>query len=135
MIIFILWISYACNEKFFTGDVNCNECYTEKPDSIEIVLHVTINNSIYPEVPVLLFKNDITKGQFIDTFFCRNSSNPVLVKADNNYSAKAIYESSERTVYVVDGIKQKLKLASGACTDNESCWVIENADLYLELAY
>jgi hypothetical protein len=135
IIIFVLWITYACDEKLFTGDVNCDECYSKKPDSIDIVLHVTINNSTNSIVPVLIYKDDITSGQFIDTIFCSNSSNPVFVEADNNYSAKAIYQSSERIVYVVDGIKQKLKSVTGACTDKESCWIVENTDLYLELVY
>jgi hypothetical protein len=127
----------TCQDKVFTGDVNCDDCDIDKPDLIYITLNVTINDE-FPEVPVLLYKGrSIENGELVDTFYCYAEDgiiyNQASVEADEEYSAKAIYETEERTVYVVDGIKQKLKRVTDAC--EEECWVSENDELQLELAY
>lgn len=127
----------SCKDKIFTGDVNCDECYTDKPDSLYITLNVTLNDQ-YPEVPVILFiGRNIDSGVLIDTFYCFIEKNvrydQAYVHVDEDYSAKAIYETEERTVYVVDGIRQKLKRVTDAC--EVECWVSENDELFLELTY
>ncbi|MGD2035497.1 MAG: hypothetical protein PVF73_10605 [Bacteroidales bacterium] len=122
----------VCEEKVFTLDVDCNECYTEKPDSVDLIFHWTKNED-YPEIPVVLYKGTVENGEFIDTFFCFEDPAYVWVKSNEEYSAKAIYESSERTVIVVDGTKQKLKHVSDACDD--PCWIITNEELRLQLHF
>jgi hypothetical protein len=118
----------SCQEKVFTGDVNCEECFVEKPDSVDLMLHLTINNDT---IPVLLFEGTIDKGQLIDTFFCNSNISYIWVKAEREYAAKAIYKMAKKTIYVVDGKKQKLKRVSSTC--DETCWLIEDIDMYLEL--
>jgi hypothetical protein len=132
----IIWF-ISCKEKIFTGNVNCDECFVDKPDSVYLTIHFTQNEQ-FPEVPVLLFKGNIDSGKLIDTFYCYVDSlgieyNQVYVEAEEEYSAKAIYETNERTVYVVDGTKQKLKYVSETC--EETCWVSEDDQLFLELVY
>lgn len=124
----------ACEEKLFTGNVDCNECYYPKPDSVDLVIYWSHSDE-FPEIPVLLYIDNIDDGEFIDTFFVFNSSPAYIwVKADRRYAAKAIYSNNERTVYAIDGTNQKLKRVSGVCEEDE-CWVIENEELFLELAY
>jgi hypothetical protein len=128
----------ACKDKIFTGNVNCDECYTDGYDSIDIVLNVSINDQ-FLEVPVLLYKGkSIENGEFIDTFYCfideeKVVYNTVFVKSDESYSAKAIYKNNDRTVFVVDGINQKMKRVSDVC--EQECWVSVNDELSLELVY
>jgi hypothetical protein len=136
-IAFIIIGLLSCKEKIFTGDVNCDDCYIDKPDSVEITLNVTLNDK-FEEVPVLIYKgNSIENGEFIDTFFCYLENgiryDLAYVKADEIYSAKAVYIDSERTVYVVDRIKNKFKLVTDKC--EEECWVNENNELKLKLVY
>jgi hypothetical protein len=120
----------GCNEKIFTGDVNCNDCYTEKPDSVDLIVHISIDNDT---IPVVLYKGTIDEGELIDTFDCWENIVYFYVKADEYYSAKAIYKTSNHYVFAVDGIEQKLKKVSSTC--DEACWVIEDVDLFLELKY
>jgi hypothetical protein len=128
LLVFIL----SCEEKLFTGSVNCEECYTEKPDSVDLVLHWS-KNSKFPEIPILLYQGTIDAGEFIDTFYLFGNPAQIWVKAEKEYSVKAIYETDNRTVFVVDGIKQKLKHVTDYCDEN--CWVTEDVDLYIELKY
>jgi hypothetical protein len=121
-----------CNSNTDFGSVNCDECYTPKPDSVDMVLNLTINNE-YPEIPVLIYHGNVNSGVFIDTFFCTKSRSVIYLKAEETYSAKAIYKSAARTVIVVDGVQQKLNEVTGDCSDN--CWTVSGTNLDLELAY
>jgi hypothetical protein len=122
----------VCEEKIITWDVDCNECYTIKPDSVDLIINWTKNED-YPEIPVVLFKGKVDKGEWIDTFFCFEDPAYIWVKANEEYAAKAIYEKSDRTVIVVDGTETKLKRVSEAC--DESCWVITDEILELKLKF
>ncbi len=129
---FILFLFAYCEEKVFTWDVDCDECYTIKPDSVDLIINWT-KNADYQEIPLLLYKGKAEEGEFIDTFYCFEDPAYIWVKADEEYSAKVIYESEDRTVMVVDGTRQKLKHVSDIC--DEPCWVSTEADLYLELKF
>jgi hypothetical protein len=131
-IVTIVLLITDCDEKIFTESVNCDECYTLKPDSVNLIIDLTLNKQ-YSEIPVLLYKGNIPSGEFIDTFYFSISPGNIWVKADETYSAKAIYKSDERTVFVVDGAKQKLKRVTDVCSD--PCWVADGVELDLVLAY
>jgi hypothetical protein len=133
LILFSAIFLSSCQEKIFTANVNCDECYTDKPDSVNLVLHFT-KNSQFDTVPILIFEGNIDTGVLIDTFFCwADPANDIWVKANTYYSAKAIYKFPDKTIMVVDGTKQEVKRVSGQC-DND-CWVIEGVDLKLKLAF
>ncbi len=127
-----LFLFTVCEEKVFTGDVDCYDCFTIKPDSVDLIIRWTKNED-YPEIPVVLFGGKVDQGVLIDTFYCFEDPAYIWVKADAEYSAKAIYESVDRTVVVVDGTKQKLKTVSEAC--DEPCWVATDAELFLKLKF
>ena len=131
-LLLILFLFTSCEEKVFTWDVDCNECYTIKPDSVDLIIHWTKNEK-YREIPVILYKGNVDNGGFIDTFMCNEDPYYIWVKANEEYAVKAIYKFEDRTVMVVDGTRQKLKHVSDIC--DEPCWVITEADLYLELKF
>jgi hypothetical protein len=124
----------ACDEKIFTSDVNCEECYSDKPDSIDLIIHITLNDQ-FSEIPVLLYQGDIDNGILIDTFFCFADPATIIVEANNKYSARAIYQTDDRTVMVVDGTKgdRQLRKVSSQC--DVPCWIIEDDELKLKLAF
>lgn len=111
----------ACQEKIFTGNVNCDECYTDKPDSAALYIDVTINDK-YPVVPLKLYRGDFENGQvdYVDTTAI--SDYWVWVAVDQSYSVKVEYTWNSDTIYVVDAARIKLKRVSEAC--DEVCWVI-----------
>lgn len=121
----------SCNDKIFTFDVDCEECYTEKPDSVDLIIHWTQNNE-FDEIPILLYKGT-TEGEFIDTFYLFGNPAYIWVKAEQEYAIKAIYETNDRTVFVVDGTKQELKRVTDYC--DYDCWVVVNEELDIKLRY
>ena len=126
LLVMIMAFSGSCGEKIYTGDVDCNECYTEKPDSVDLIIEVTLSGE-YPEVPIVVYRGEIEDNQveYTDTVY----ENPyyLYVQADRQYSVKAKYEKENKTLYVVDGTKPKVLKVTDAC-DTE-CYVIEDADL------
>jgi hypothetical protein len=119
-------ISASCGEKIFTGDVNCDECYTDKPDHVYLEISATLNGE-NPVVPFVVYRGNIEDNQveFADTLY--ESPYYLYVKADKKYSVKATYKYADATLYAVDGTKPRILLASGVC--DADCYVIKDVTL------
>lgn len=126
----ICLVFISCNEKLFTGDVNCSECYTPKPDSAYLTVKFTINED-YKEVPFVLYRGDFEDNQvdWIDT--ANTVAKDIWVRTDQQYSLKAKYRKGDKTLYAVDGGKVKVLLVTDAC--NEDCYVIKDETLNVEI--
>lgn len=119
-------LCFSCGEKIFTGDVNCDECYTTKPDEVDLIIEVTLSGG-YPEVPIVVYRGEIEENQveYIDTVY----ENPyyLYVKTDRKYSVLAKYVKEDKTLYAVDATKPKVLKVTDAC--DEECYVIEDVNL------
>ena len=126
VLVILTALCYSCGEKIFTGDVNCDECYTDKPDEVDLIIEVTLNGE-YPEVPIVVYRGEIEENQveYVDTVF----ENPyyLFVKADRKYSVKAKYEKEDKTLYAVDASKPRVLKVTDAC--DAECYVIEDVNL------
>lgn len=122
LIVFIL-LSVSCDEKIFTGEVDCNECYAEKPDGVYLEIEVTLRAE-FPEVPIVVYLGDIEEDQveWIDTVY--ESPYYLYVEADRKYSVKAEYAREDAKLYAVDGTKPKILRVTEAC--EFECFVIED---------
>jgi hypothetical protein len=119
----IILCSTGCQEKIFTGNVNCDECYTDKPDSAILFIDVTINDD-YREVPLVLYREEYEKDQIDYRDTTAISDYWVWVAVDQEYSVKVEYAYDSDTIYVVDATKIKAKRVSEEC--DEVCWVVVN---------
>ncbi len=126
----ICLVFISCKEKLFTGDVNCSECYTPKPDSAYLTIKFTINED-FKEVPFVLYRGDFEDNQvdWIDT--SNTATKDIWVRTDQKYSVKAKYSKGDKTLYAVDGGKVKVLLVTDAC--NEDCYVIKDETLNVEI--
>ncbi len=130
----IAFILPACDEKIYTGSVDCDECYQEKPDSFKLNVYLTFNDSI-DEIPLVLYNGNYEDENidYIDTAWVENG-NPywVYVQVDKEYSVRAEYRFQGRTIYAVDGIRLKTKhVSSEVCYPG--CYVVVDNELNLEL--
>ena len=126
----ICLVFFSCKEKLFTGDVNCSDCYTPKPDSAYMTIKFTINGD-YKEVPFVLYRGDFEDNQvdWIDT--SHTATKDVWVRTDQQYSVKAKYRKGDKTLYAIDGGKVKVLLVTDAC--DQECYVIKDETLNLEI--
>ena len=124
--LFILVLYLSCGEKIFTADVDCDECYSDKPGEVDLIIEVTLSGA-YPSVPIVVYRGEIEENQveYVDTVY----ENPyyLYVQAGRKYSVKAKYQKADRTLYAVDATKPKVLLVTDAC--DAECYVIEDVDL------
>jgi hypothetical protein len=120
----------SCNEKIFTGDVNCDDCYYPKPDEAELIIDVTMNYK-YPNPLVTVYKGDVENNDVVIVDRAGSTPYYVSVPVDTKYSVLVEYSSGNKTVMAVDGTNLKVLLVSDAC-DGE-CYVIENNHMDLTL--
>jgi hypothetical protein len=125
-IIVLILLTGSCGEKIFTGDVNCDECYTEKPVSADLVINLTINNK-YPRVPIIVYKGDVEDSQVVSMDTADHSPFYVYVPVNENYAVKAEYSKDDAKLFAIDGTKLKLLVVTDAC--DAKCYVIEGESL------
>jgi hypothetical protein len=126
----LLFLGGSCSEKIFTGDVNCDECYTEKPDKSDLVIDVTINYK-YPEVPIVVYRGDMENQDIIATDTATYTPYYVYVPVGETYSVRAEYNQDSITTFAVDGTHLKALSVSDAC--DSKCYVIANDKLDVRL--
>lgn len=124
--IVLLFLCWSCSEKIFTGDVDCDECYTGKPDKADLVIDLTFNGR-YSEIPVTVYKGDVEDNEVISIDTAYSSPYLVYVPVDTRYSVKAAYKKGDVTLYAIDGTKLKLMTVSDAC--DEKCYIVVNDKL------
>ena len=123
LLIFLSIVCGSCDEKIFTGDVNCDECYSEKPDEADLVIDLTINYK-YPAVLITVFYGDIESGNVVTSEYADYTPYYVYVPVNRTYSVRAEYKTGSETVYAIDGTNLRVLSVTDACT--EKCFVIEN---------
>jgi hypothetical protein len=133
----ILWLMVVCFfglfnscEKYRGITVDCDECYSNEPDSGDLIVYVTINNE-NKRVPLTIYKDQVDDEwiEYVDTAI--SSPYYLYVALDKYYSVKAEYHSGNQTIYAVDGDKIKTKFVNEAC--DYDCWVVSGGVINVKL--
>ena len=132
LIIFSVFLMYSCSEKIFTSGVDCGECYQIKPDSADLAVDLTINDT-YETVPLIVYRNEVEKRdtEYVDTAY--ESPYYLLVPVNKEYSVAAEYIKGTEKIIAIDGTKIKTRHVSSEC--DEDCWIIEGDELNMKLKY
>ena len=132
LILLIIIISFSCIKDSFNFNIDCDECYYNRPDSADLVVNITINDE-NPRVPLVFYKGKIEDGiiEWIDT--TSSSTLYLFSPVDKYYSVKAVYNSGDKTIIAIDGDKLKTRQVSGVC--DRDCWVIYGGTLDVRLKY
>jgi hypothetical protein len=125
----------ACDQKVFTGTVECADCYQEKPDEYFLYVYLTFNDSIN-EIPLVLYDGDIENHDTVYADTARAEDDypyifDVDVKVDREYSMSAEYRWGGKTLYTIDGTKLITKLVTESC--DVDCYVVDNNAMDLEI--
>lgn len=118
-----------------TTGIDCNECYTFKPDSADLIVFLTFSGD-FDSIPLVIYRDVIGENNidYIDTAYS-TLDNPYYLysKVNQKYVVKAEYKKGEKTIYAVDRSKIKVKRVTGEC--DEDCWVVEGGELDAKLKF
>ena len=125
----------GCDQKIYTGPVECADCYQDKPNEYFLYVYLTFNDSI-TEIPLVLYDGDIENHDTVYADTARAEDDyPYLfdidVKIDREYSMSAEYRFSGKTIYAVDGTKVITRLVTETC--DLDCYVVDDNAMDLEI--
>lgn len=115
----------TCEERPYLGFVDCNQCYSPKPEECLLSIDLTL-----PEtgrgVPLVIYRGDVEDGQVerIDTSYLTPYAH--WVSFGQEYSVRAEYFVNNATVFVIDGTKPELRVSDDC---EEKCWVVVNTKI------
>ncbi len=118
----LLILTGSCDEKIYTDDVDCAECYTEKPQQADLIIDLTISNR-FGNVVVNVYEGEVEDNQIVLTDTVDYTPFYAYVKVDKKYAVRAEYSKGTKTLYVVNRTKLKVMSVSAACED--ACYIIE----------
>lgn len=121
----------ACEEKVFVASVDCDECYPDKPNLVD--LKIDLSNGYGDTLIVDLYFGKVSDNTYYESYYVWDNPAYFAVEPNHEYSAVAYYNTGNRQVKVIDGTEINLRSVSSACTD--LCWIIEGAYLDLRLVY
>ncbi len=111
----------GCEPDEWLGNVDCNDCFGYKPDSAELIIHLTINEE-NDSVPLVFYKGD-SEGE-VDwqdtateqTFYLRS-------KIHTTYTVRAQYRSGSKTIIAFDSDKMTLRDFGESC--GSTCYIVK----------
>ena len=126
----ILIISLSCDREMFYFNINCDECYSYKPDSADLIVKISIDEE-NQSVPLVFYRGKIEEGivEWIDTAY--SGTLYLYSPVDEYYSIKAYYKRDGETIIAVDGNKLVTSLVTDVCEND--CWIIKRGILDVRL--
>jgi len=129
IVLVLLTLAGSCDE-YLGLTVDCDDCWGFKPDSADLLIHLTVDQD-HPEVPIVIYRGNFEDGEvdFVDT--ARASTYTLYSAVDQYYSVTAEYKVDGKTIIAVDGDVMKAKDASSSC--EFECWIITDGKFSLQL--
>lgn len=111
-------------------DIDCNDCYTTRPEWGPLNVVMTINDE-NPFVPLVVYRGDFNDNniEYVDTSYWADYW--VDVPVDKEYSIVAKYKKGDEIIKVVDASKLKVKYTSTDC--QEPCYYFSGGYLDVRL--
>ncbi len=111
-----IFIFLSCERDVPYGatDIDCNDCYTTRPEWGPLNVVMTINEE-NPFVPLTVYRGDFEDNniEYVDTSYWTEYW--VDVPVDKEYSIVAKYKKGDEIIKVVDASKLKVKYTSTDC--------------------
>lgn len=120
----------GCETEDWRGEVDCNECFSYKPDSAQLIVYV----SIRPEqdsVPLTFYRGDyMGEVDWQDT--ATSSEFYLSAEVGSTYTVKAEYRSGLTSILAFDSDEMTLTYHGNEC--GFTCYIIKGGIFDLRLA-
>lgn len=121
LLLVFLSIVFSCEREYHSSMVDCDYCFSERPDSDNIVIYLTINSD-FSKIPVTVYKGKIEDNHIVAYDTLTEAKSYIFLKIDEDYTLTALYKIKDKSVLVVDEDKFKARLSS--CESKSSCWAL-----------
>ena len=133
VVVFILFCN-SCDKKWITFNIDCNECYTNKPDSSDLILEFSEEYIGSEGIQFILYEGDVENNNIIKIDTSYTGKFYFYTQVNKNYSVRSNYKTKDNKTYsVINGTKLKTKYVEDVCDNN--CWVIVNDEIDLKVSY
>lgn len=121
----------SCEQEDVDMYYNCDDCYSEYPDSSTILVYLTINEE-NPEVLLRYYRGDIENEIIEYTDTARNDTVGLSGCAiGEEYSVKAYYKVNNEIVIAVDSDEMTVIDAEYDC--GSPCYIVQGGTLNVKL--
>jgi len=128
-ILVILGHLVSCEPEDWLFNVDCNECFSFRPDSASLIVYVTINAE-NDSVPLTFYRND--RNGVIDWQDTATTEEFYLsAEVDAIYTVEARYRSGNETIIAYDSDKMTLSDFGADCGD--PCYIVRGGIFELQL--
>ena len=122
----------SCLPDFLLEEVDCSECYINRPEEAELIVKIT-KNEMNPVVPVVVYRGRLEARDTVILDTLRSTTEYIMVPTDQYYTVQAKYHTSTGYVYAIDGDELKAVKITGQC--DGTCWIIKGGILNNGLKY
>jgi len=131
LVLMVLMVT-SCDENIILFEVDCSECYTQRPEYAPLTIELTINEE-NPEVPFTIYLGEYEKNQIRIEDTAYYSVISVDLIPSRYYSVRAEYHVGDKIVYALDGDEIELVKVTSQC--DSVCWVIRGGETDVRLKY
>jgi hypothetical protein len=110
--------------------LDCAECFNYKPDSADLIIHLTINNE-NDSIPLTFYRGKLENGIIDWQDTATTSEFRLYSEVGQLYTVKATYKSGSKYIIAVDADKMTLRNADEEC--GYPCYIIKGGIFKLEL--
>lgn len=112
----------ACEPEDWMLEVNCGDCYGYKPDSANLIIHLTIDAE-NDSVPLTFYRGSYEEGVIDWQDTATTEEFYLYSKIDNNYTVRATYRSGDRIIEAFDADEMHLYNAKEEC--DSPCYIVK----------
>ena len=111
--------------------VDCADCYGYKPDSANLIIHLSINAE-NDSVPLTFYRGNFEDGEIDWQDTATTEDFYLFSKINSYYTVRATYSSGSRIIEAFDGDKMTLYDGGNEC--GSPCYIVKGGifDLRLE---
>ena len=110
--------------------VNCNDCYSYKPDSADLIINLTIN-AANDSVPIVVYKGKLEEGAVDWEDIATEEEFRLYSEVGQLYTVKVTYVSGSETIIAIDADKMTIVSADEEC--GYPCYIVKGGIYDLSL--
>ena len=120
----------ACEPEDWMLTVDCQDCYSYKPDSADLIVYLSID-ALNDSVPLTFYRGSYEEGVIDWQDTATTEEFFLYSEMDRTYTVKATYRSGDQTIIAFDSDKMHIYNGSAEC--GSPCYVVKGGIFEVQL--